>query len=192
MIGFLDGAVAARLPDGCFLDVQGVGYRLTCSTTTAAALPQEGQPCRLWTYLHVREDALSLFGFSTVAEQSMFEALLGVAGVGPKVALQVCSSFSFDSFRRALITGDVDAIAAVPGIGKKTAQRIVIDLKERMALPQLGATAPGEPMVMAAARSALANLGYSPAEVRSALGRIEPDPDQTVESIVRSALRVLS
>jgi Holliday junction DNA helicase RuvA len=91
MIGFLRGKVAGRAADGCFLDVAGVGYRLACSATTLAALPADGREVRLWTYLHVREDALSLFGFATESEQRIFEALLGVNGVGPKVALQVCS-----------------------------------------------------------------------------------------------------
>ena len=87
MIGFLDGAVAGRWPDGCFLDVSGVGYRLSCSARTLAALAGDGARCRVWTHLHVRDDALTLYGFATEAEQSMFEGLLAVAGVGPKVAL---------------------------------------------------------------------------------------------------------
>jgi holliday junction DNA helicase RuvA len=191
MIGFLDGVVAARTGDGCFVDVGGVGYRVACSATTMAALPTEGGQTRLWTHTHVREDALSLFGFATEAEQRLFEALIGVAGVGPKVALQVCSAFSPDSFRRALATDDVSSIASVPGIGKKTAQRILLDLKEKLAIPDLQVV-DGAADALGQARSALENLGYSPGEVRAALGEVQPSAADRVEDVVKSALKVLA
>jgi Holliday junction DNA helicase RuvA len=191
MIGFLDGVVAARTGDGCFVDVGGVGYRVACSATTMAALPTEGGQTRLWTHTHVREDALSLFGFATEAEQRLFEALIGVAGVGPKVALQVCSAFSPDSFRRALATDDVSSIASVPGIGKKTAQRILLDLKEKLAIPDLQVV-DGAADALGQARSALENLGYSPGEVRAALGEVQPSVADRVEDVVKSALKVLA
>lgn len=190
MIGFLRGRVA-RAIDGCFVDVNGVGYRLNCSATTTAALPPDGDECSLWTHVHVREDVLSLYGFATEAEQKMFEALLAVTGVGPKVALQACSAFSPDAFRRALVTDDVAAIASVPGIGKKTAQRIVLDLKEKLALPDLQVVGSGRSHY-AAARSALENLGYSAGEVRAALSELPNDEEGSVEELVRSALRVLA
>lgn len=191
MIGFLRGALAGRTQEGCFVDVGGVGYRVHCSATTARALPPDGEPCHLWTYTHVREDALVLYGFATEGEQRTFEALLSVAGVGPKVALAVCSALAPDALRRALVTGDVDAIAAVPGIGKKTAQRIAIDLKEKLALPDLEiASVPEDALVQA--RSALENLGYSPGEVRAALAEIGVEPEQAVEEVVKDALKVLA
>ena len=191
MIGFLRGSVAGRTTDGCFLDVAGVGYRLACSATTLAALPAEGREVRLWTHLHVREDALSLFGFATESEQRIFEALLGVNGVGPKVALQVCSAFTPDALRKALVTDDVAAISSVPGIGKKTAQRMILDLKEKLALPDLEIVGT-RPDALSKARSALENLGYSAGEVRVALSESAPDDASTVEDIVKSALRVLA
>jgi len=194
MIGFLSGIVAGRTADGCFLDVGGVGYRLACSASTLAAVPSEGETFTLWTHVHVREDALALFGFATEGEQRMFEALLGVAGVGPKVALQVCSAFTPDAFRRALVTGDVASISSVPGIGKKTAQRILLDLKEKLELPDLEVVSGGGERGVAEARSALENLGYSPAEVRAALAEVangDGGADST-EAIVRSALKVLA
>jgi Holliday junction DNA helicase RuvA len=191
MIGFLRGHVAGRTSDACFLDVQGVGYKLSCSLTTLASLPAEGEACRLWTHVHVREDALSLFGFSGEDEQRMFEALLSVAGVGPKVALQVCSSFTPDSFRRALVTGDVAAISSVPGIGKKTAQRILLDLKEKLELPDLEIVG-SRPDSIAKARSALENLGYTPGEVRAALSESAVAGDAPLEDVIKSALRVLA
>jgi Holliday junction DNA helicase RuvA len=191
MIGFLRGTVAGRTQEGCFLDVQGVGYRLACSATTLAALPAEGAECRLWTHVHVREDALALFGFATEGEQRMFEALIGVAGVGPKVALQVCSAFGPDSFRRTLATDDVAAISSIPGIGKKTAQRIILDLKEKLSIPDLQVVGLGSD-ALAVARSALENLGYSAGEVRAALGELQPSPDDRVEEVIKSALKVLA
>lgn len=191
MIGFLNGAVAGSSPEGCYLDVGGVGYKLSCSAATLANLPERGAMVRLWTHTYVREDSLALYGFATEAERWMFEALLGVAGVGPKVALQVCSAFSPESFRRALATDDIDAISSVPGIGKKTAGRMVLDLKEKLQLPDLEVVGGGQDS-LAEARSALQNLGYSPAEVRAALSGLAPREEDTVADVIKSALRVLA
>lgn len=191
MIGFLRGEVAARDTDDCLLDVNGVGYRVACSSTTLTSLPAVGQTTRLFTHMHVREDVLALFGFATETERTMFEALLSVSGVGPKVALQLCSAFQPDAFRRALVTDDIDGISSVPGIGKRTAARIVLDLKEKLDLPDLAIVGTKRDTV-ATARSALENLGYSPGEVRAALGRLAPEESETVEAVVRSALRVLA
>lgn len=191
MIGFLRGKVAGFTPDGCLLDVGGVGYRLSCSATTLRSLTKNSEEVRLWTYLHVREDALSLFGFATETEQTTFEALLSVSGVGPKVALQVCSALTPESLRRALVTDDVNMIASVQGIGKKTAQRIVIDLKEKLALPDLEVAGESNDSLVKA-RSALENLGYSPAEIRQALAAVNGEATGPVEDLVKSALKVLA
>jgi len=191
MIGFLRGTVAGLTNDGCFLEVGGVGYRLICSTRTLSALPPENRPAKLFTHTHVREDTLALFGFQSEAEQRIFEMLIGVSGVGPKVALAVCSAFSPEELRRALVADDVAAISSVPGIGKKTAQRMVLDLKEKMSLPDLEVVGAG-PDSVAKARSALENLGYSPGEVRIALHEVEVDDQQGVEEIVRNALKALA
>lgn len=189
MIGFLDGTVAALRPDGLLLEVGGVGYRLLCSSTTMAKLPGPGRGARLWTHTYVREDTLALYGFVAEAEQAVFEALLSVGGVGPRVALQVCSAFSPEDLRRALVTDDIAALASVPGVGKKTAQRIVLELKDKMDLPDLE-VAHSAPATMTAARSALENLGYSPAEVRTALAAAAPG--DTVEAVVKAALKAMT
>ncbi|MBW3595518.1 MAG: Holliday junction branch migration protein RuvA [Actinobacteria bacterium] len=191
MIGYLSGEVAARDADGCIIDVNGVGYRLACSGTTLAGLPSVGQTARLFTHLHVREDILALYGFATEAERAMFEALIGVSGIGPKVALQICSAFAPDAFKRALVTDDVDAICSVPGIGKKTAGRVVLELKEKLDLPDLALVGTRKD-TLSQARSALENLGYSPGEVRAALGELQPSEEESVEAVVRSALKVLA
>lgn len=191
MIGFLSGTVAGRDEGGCLLDVGGVGYRLSCSTTTLRDVPQRGRRCRLFTHLQVREDALALYGFATEGERALFVALMSVSGVGPKAALALCSAFAPDSFRRALVSEDVDALASVPGIGKKTARRIVLDLKEKLSLPDLDVVG-SQSDAVARARSALENLGYSTPEVRTALGEIEVKDGDDVDDVVRSALRVLA
>jgi holliday junction DNA helicase RuvA len=191
MIGFLRGEVAARHPEGCTLEVGGVGYRLHCSAATLAGLPGEGGGARLWTHLYVREDALTLYGFGTEAERAMFEALISVAGVGPKVALQMCSAFAPDALRRALVTGDVGSLSSVPGIGKKTAGRIILELKEKLALPDLEVVG-ADGGTTARARSALENLGYSAPEVRAALAELAPGPDDSVEDVIKDALRHLA
>jgi holliday junction DNA helicase RuvA len=191
VIGFLSGVLAERTVEGCVLDVGGVGYSLSCSGATLGALPHEGAKCRLFTHLHVRDDAMVLFGFATDSERTIFESLLSVAGVGPKVAQGVCSAMTPDQFRSAVATDDVAGIASVPGIGKKTAQRIVIDLKEKLAVPDLKVVS-GERDALGQARSALENLGYSPAEVRSALSDVTSESEDDVQSVIRSALRVLS
>lgn len=188
MIGYLRGVVT-RSVDGCFLDVSGIGYRIACSTTTMRALPPDGESAQLWTHLHVRDDALMLFGFATDAEQRMFEALLSVGSVGPKLALQVCSAFTPEAFRKALVTDDVAALSSVPGVGKKTAQRMLVDLKDKLDLPDL-AVVGSAPDAVAQARSALENLGYSAGEVRVALGDVDDVDD--VGELVRSALKVLA
>lgn len=188
MIGFLSGFVAAQDDAGCLIDVGGVGYRVECSAETLRRLPLNGEPCRVWTHLHVRDDALMLFGFATEAERGVFEALIGVAGVGPKVAQALCSHLPVEEFKRALVAEDTEAIAAVPGIGKKTAGRIVIDLKERLGGDEIVLERAGD--VKTAARSALENLGYTPQEARAALAELDATDD--VEGLVRSALKVLA
>ncbi len=192
MIGFLEGDVAGRDEGGCFLQVGGVGYRLSCSATTLRALPPAGGRARLWTHLHVREDALMLYGFATESEQSLFEGLVTVSGVGPKVALAVCSAHAPDALRRILATGDTASLGAIPGIGKKTAARILLDLKEKLALPDLEVVSDGDHVHLAGARSALENLGYATAEVRSVLAALEIGPGDGVEEVVRRALRALA
>ena len=191
MIGFLRGTIAGRSEESCLLEASGVGYRLNCSLRTLASLPRDGATVLLFTHLHVREDVLALYGFAEEAEQKMFEALLGVAGVGPKVALQMCSAYSPEAFKRALVTDDLAALASVPGIGKKTAQRILLDLKEKLDLPDL-ALVGSQPDTISRARSALENLGYSPGEVRVALGEARPSEQESVEDVIKSALKVLA
>ena len=189
MISRLRGVPAGLTPDGLVLDVGGVGY-LVAATPSALRRSEDGGETTLETYLHVREDALQLYGFADAAERGLFLHLLGVSGIGPKVALAVVSSAPPGELRRAIVLEDPARFQAIPGIGKKTAERIVLELKEKLgsddvvALPSL----PGAPTSShVVARDALVELGYSVIEAETALARV--DPELPAEERVREALR---
>jgi holliday junction DNA helicase RuvA len=183
MIAALRGKVVARRPDGVVLDVGGVGY-LVQATQRALAKSKRGEDVSLETYLHVREDALQLYGFAEPAERELFELLLSVSGVGPKVALAILSNSTPGDLRRAIVREDETRFVAIPGIGKKTAQRIVLELKEKLGPVDVGGEGPVEELV---ARDALVELGYSVPEAERALAGT--DPELAPEERVRQALR---
>jgi holliday junction DNA helicase RuvA len=181
MISRLRGTAVARAGERIVVDVGGVGYAVAV-TPTAARLAEGGEEVTLETYLHVREDTLQLYGFAEVAERELFEHLLAVSGVGPKVALAIVSGSSPDELRRAIALDDTARFEAIPGIGKKTAQRVVLELKEK-----LGSVAAAPVPGHLGAREALVELGYSVVEAERALAGV--DPDLSVEEQVRQALR---
>jgi holliday junction DNA helicase RuvA len=185
MISRLRGAPAGRTVDGLVLDVGGVGY-LVSATPSVLRRADGATEMTVETYLHVREDALQLYGFADAAERSLFVQLLGVSGIGPKVALAVVSSASPEELQRAIALNDSARFQAIPGIGKKTAERIVLELEgsiaEAVPVPA-GGTAPRELV----ARDALVELGYSLVEAEQALALV--DPDLPAEERVREALR---
>jgi holliday junction DNA helicase RuvA len=183
MIGRLRGRPVARTADGVVLDVGGVGY-LVRPTSRALRKVEGGGEVELDTYLHVREDALQLYGFAEAAERELFEQLLSVSGVGPKVALAIVSGSTPHDLRRAIVLEDTSRFIAIPGIGKKTAQRVVLELKEKLGLVDETA-GPGAPEVVA--RDALVELGYSVVEAERALA--STDPEDPPEERVRQALR---
>lgn len=190
MIAFLTGRVAAKAPTYALLDVGGVGYRLLMSTRSLAALPSEGDDVTIHTYLHVREDELTLYGFESEDERALFERLIGVSGVGPKVALAVLSSIAPDALRAAIAREDVALLSSVPGVGKKTAQRLILELKDKLDLPDLAeAGGRGSSVASAEARDALLSMGFSPAEAAAALR--EADPSASAEQLLRGALKAL-
>ncbi len=195
MIGSLRGTLAWRGSDGDLLvEVGGVGYRVSVPARTAAALGAAGTEVFLHVHTHVREDAIVLYGFTHDDERRCFEALLGAHGVGPALALSVLSALSPAALSTAVLEGDAETLCSVPGIGRKTAARLLIDLKSRLDLPDLsdGAVAgvTGRAGARAEARAALAELGYGPEEIRRVLeGRRE---DVGVEELLRLALRDLA
>ena len=181
MISRLRGTAVARQGDRIVLDVGGVGYLLAV-TPTAARLADGGGEVVLETYLHVREDALQLYGFGEPAERELFEHLLAVSGVGPKVALAIVSGSPPADLRRAIALEDTARFEAIPGIGKKTAQRVVLELKEK-----LGSVSSAPESTHLGAREALVELGYSPVEAERALANV--DAELPIEEQVRLALR---
>ena len=189
MISRLRGKAVAWDADGLVLDVNGLGYRLFA--TPAAAKKADGaDEVVLETHLHVREDAMQLFGFADGDERELFEQLLSVSGVGPKVALAIVSGYSPGELRRAIVREDDALFQSIPGIGKKTAQRVVLELKEKIAplaaveAPHLGA---GDGHIVA--RDALVELGYSAAEAEQRLAAVDPDlpPAERVREALRAA-----
>jgi holliday junction DNA helicase RuvA len=189
MIAFMTGRVAGRAAGHALIEVGGIGYRLIMSTTSLAALPADGDEVTVHTYLHVREDELTLYGFENEDERELFEALIGVSGVGPKVALAVLSALRPDALRTAIARDDTALLSSVPGVGKKTAQRLLIDLKDKLGAPELGAGGGGSTHAAIEARDALLSMGFSPAEAAAAL-RDSP-AGATTERLLRDALKAL-
>ena len=192
MIARLRGTLVHRSSRGeVVLDVGGVGYRISVSPATLVALGSIGDDVVVHTHLHVREDALTLFGFATADARDCFESLLGAHGVGPGLALAILSTHGPDDLRRVVFEGDIDALTLVPGVGRKTAARLLLELKSRLDVPDGPAdpatATPGSPR--AEVREALAALGYQPDEVRRAMGELPQEGD--VKTLVRTALQVL-
>ncbi len=184
MISRLRGAPGGRTVEGLVIDVGGVGY-LVNATPSVLRRAHGATEVTVETYLHVREDALQLYGFADTAERSLFVRLLGVGGIGPKVALAVVSSASPDELQRAIALRDSARFQAIPGIGKKTAERIVLELEGSVA--EVVATPGGETPRELVARDALVELGYTIVEAEQALAAV--DPDLPAEERVREALR---
>ena len=187
MIASLRGTVLERRAGQVVLDVGGVGYLLQ-TTSSAARMSVPGEEVTLVTHLNVREDALTLYGFAESAERAMFELLLGVSGVGPKAALAIVSGYAPDQIRRAIATSDHALFTSISGIGKRTAERVVIDLKDKIgALPTAEEPAPLAPAGgHTAARDALVGLGMSVNEAEAALRNV--DEELPVEERIRLAL----
>ena len=180
MISRLRGTVAARTASGLVLDVGGVGYLVAATPRVAARV---GEEATVETYLHVREDALQLYGFASAEERELFELLLGVSGVGPKVALAIVSGSPSADLRRAIVREDTARFEAIPGIGRKTAQRVVLELREKLAIPADAGMASGGSV----ARDALVELGWSIPDAERVLSEV--DESLPVEEQVRLALR---
>jgi len=189
MIGRLRGTLVQRSPRGeVMLDVGGVGYRITVSPATATVLGTIGNEVVVHTHLHVREDALTLYGFATADARDCFESLLGAHGVGPGLALAILSTHGPDQLRRVVFEADLDSLTLVPGVGRKTAARLLLELKSRLDVPDADPV-PATGSARAEVREALAALGYQPEEVRRAMAELPAEGD--VGLLVRTALQVL-
>jgi len=197
MFYYLSGTVAHIAPYLAVIDCGGVGYACRTTNVTLSAL-SVNKPGKLYTYLNVREDAMELYGFATEEELNCFKLLIGVSGVGPKAALSILSSAAPDRLALAIITGDEKALTVAPGIGKKIAQRIILELKDKLAKGQLGSVTgesyggTGVTVIpenkLSEASAALAVLGYSGSEIGLALKGIDLD-SLTLEQIIKQALK---
>jgi holliday junction DNA helicase RuvA len=191
MIGSLRGRIASKLPPQLTVEVGGLGYELEAPMSTFFGLPAVGEEVRLLTHLVVREDAHVLYGFATEEERRLFRSLIRVSGVGPKIALALLSGLSVSAFAECVVREDVGALTRVPGVGRKTAERLIVEMRDRLAVPESGAgSAPRS--VPASAESeaydALVALGYRPAEAARLLKAVAPGTHST-EELIRRALQ---
>ena len=195
MYAFLTGIVAEKGPNELVLDVGGVGYLLSVSMNTLQETPPVGEKMKVYTFLSVREDAMELFGFATQEEKSMFQKLTSVSGIGPKSALAILGSMPLKDLTLAIVMGDVTALSRAPGVGKKTAQRLALELKEKVSRSDLenapaggGTYAPAQEGAVAEALAALQSLGYTAAEAAKAVSLVR-DKSDSANELVRLALR---
>ena len=197
MYAFIEGQVCEKAGGTLVLLAAGVGWQLSCSNNTLQAAPAQGETMRCYTVLNVRDDAMELFGFATREEKRMFLQLTSVSGVGSKTALALLGAMPLRDLNLAILMGDVNALSRAPGIGKKTAQRIALELKEKVTQADVSASQAGSPAAPALpeqadhvveAMEALTALGYSAVEARDALARVKDQSDRP-EELIRLALR---
>ncbi len=192
MIDYVRGTLVERRPEGAVLEVGGIGLLLYLSMPTLASLPEKGATVTLRSYLHVKEDLLQLYGFASEKERDLFLKLITVSGVGPRLALTILSAYEPDAFARIVAAEDLESVTAISGIGKKSGQRIILELKEKLGpvSPDLAGAlvTVNTQEVLAQAREALRNLGYTGSEAARALEGYAGDGEPKVEELVRYAL----
>lgn len=193
MIAFLTGQLAEKGPDHAVLDVGGVGYRVVMSSNSLAALPAVGDSVKVLTYMQVREDDVSLFGFENAREKALFARLITVSGVGPKVALAALSSFEPEALVSAIASEDVAVVSSIPGVGKKTAQRIILELRDKLEPLGGGAGAGGiadGSSAYADVREALSGMGFAPGEIAAAAKGFDGRPDDAAALLAYALKRL--
>jgi len=199
MIALVRGELAYKSVDHVIVDTGGVGYRLFIPLSTFYSLPESGE-VRLQVHTHVREDALLLFGFCSAAEKEMFTTLINISGIGPKLALNILSHIPVAELQGAVLAGDIKRLATLPGIGKKTAERLVLELKDKLGPVAANAASvqPHAAMALTAndpladVLSALVNLGYKEAQARKSLEALEIGRDAPMEEVLKGALKLLA
>ena len=200
MIAFLDGKIAAKGQNEVLMDVNGIGFQVSCSTNTLALLPPRGEPYLLWVFMSVRDDGVDLFGFSSQEEKRMFLRLTGISGIGPKTALQILGCMPLKDLTLAIMTGDTAALSRAPGIGKKTAQRIALELKEKVTEADLESLHLEKAVPVAELKQtdavneavqALISLGYTSSEAARAVSAVSSQSEDAGE-LIRLALRDMS
>jgi Holliday junction DNA helicase RuvA len=194
MIGRLRGVLVEKTPNELLIEVAGVGYEVEIPLTTYYNLPESGAEVLIHTHMVVREDAQLLFGFGSLQERTLFRTLIKVNGVGPKLAIGILSGIEATAFAKAVQNKDVKALVALPGVGKKTAERLIVEMQDRLdEVPQAGAApaAIGQVDPLADAEAALINLGYKPQEASRALAAVD-DPNDSIENLIKQALKNLT
>lgn len=197
MISYIKGTLEDTMEDGIIIENNGIGYDIKTTGSLLMGLPKRGSQMKIYTYLYVREDALSLFGFADKEELQTFQLLIGINGIGPKAALAILSTLSVNELRFAVLSQDVKTISKAPGIGKKSAERLIIELKDKMKLED-ALKWEEEPMEeektedsKTEATLALVSLGYSNAEALRAISSIEGSEAMDTESLLKLALKKL-
>ena len=192
MIAHLRGKLISKHPNQAVVEAAGVGYEVNISIPTFSGLPALGSEVGLFIYTHVREDALSLFGFLRSEDKQLFERLISVSGIGPKLAITILSGMETDAMVASIKGNNVPSLTRIPGIGKKTAERMVLELRDKLdafGVPEAAAAAtPVEEDVV----SALVNLGYQRVLVEKALGRVTKATDETFDTLFRKSLAALA
>lgn len=197
MIALLTGKIAHKSPGSITLDVNGVGYRVQIPFSTYYDLPEEGSTIVLNIYTHVKEDAINLYGFRSLAEKNFFQLLISVSGIGPKLGKDILSNIHVDDLGRAITQGDLTSLSLIPGIGKKTAERLVLELKDKVlkldtfVSAHEGGHSAIPSRVTDDVASALVNLGYKEVLVRKTLAEIHIPSDATMETLLKQALKLL-
>jgi Holliday junction DNA helicase RuvA len=189
MITSLQGRLASVGPDAAIIDVGGVGFQVFMPTSDLSGLGAPGHEIKVFTHLHVREDSLTLFGFAAADELWLFETLLGVSGLGPKLALAMLSSLNPEQISTAIVTGSADMLDMVPGVGRKLANRIILELKEKIGAGLVATTAAQASRENTDVLAALTSLGYSAAEAVKAVATLPADTDLDLEAKIKLALK---
>ena len=201
MIGYIKGTIAEITPDRLVLENGGIGYEIFVPSSILDSGARQGQELKVYTYLHVREDALQLFGFRSRDELQVYRLLLGISGIGPKAAIGILSAMSVDTLRFAVLSDDAAAIVKAPGIGKKTAQKLILELKDKFSLEeafekklaanQQSAAEQINEDAASEAVQALVALGYSGTEALQAVKKVEGAADMDTEAVLKAALKFL-
>ena len=195
MIGYLTGKIISKKPTQLLLDVNGVGYLINISITTFEKLSDDTETISLYTYLAVKEDALDLYGFFSIAEKEMFKSLISVSGIGPKLAQSILSGIEIEELKDAIKTGNTARIISIPGIGRKTAERLIVELRDKVESLAVGVefASTGIPSIRNDAVSALAGLGYNQKNAAKIVRDIlTSSPDIPIENLIKEALSILN
>ncbi len=194
MIGRLRGTVARKAVEGVLVDVQGIGYEVVCPLSVLDVLPRTGEACTLSIHTHVREDQITLFGFADEDQRALFRMLISVTGIGPRLGLACLSTMTTDVFADAVASEDVKRLSTIPGVGKRTAERLVLELREKVRrVAGGGPVSTGGNQVLDELDSALRNLGYKAKDVEKLIGGLREEAEgKDFEALLREALRRLN